>query len=51
MMEANDKFTVIYPFKVIKGKENDFINSWTALTKLIYEFAGSYDSRLHKADK
>ena len=33
------------------GKENDFINSWAALPKLIYQFAGSYGSRLHKVDK
>ena len=47
----NDKFIVIYSFKVIDGKEKDFINAWTELTKLIYISAGSYGSRLHKADK
>lgn len=50
-MKAEDKFTVIYSFKIIEGKENDFINAWTELTKLIYRHAGSYGSRLHKADK
>lgn len=47
----NERFTVIYSFKVIDGKENDFINGWTELTKLFYRYAGSYGSRLHKADK
>ena len=50
-MKLNGNFTVIYSFKVIDGKEDDFINAWTELTKLIYKFAGSYGSRLHKADK
>jgi len=50
-MSVNNKFTVVYSFKIIAGKENDFINAWAALTKLIYQFAGSYGSRLHKVDK
>lgn len=45
-----DKFTVIYSFKVVEGKEKDFIKSWAELTKLIYEFEGSYGSRLHKVN-
>jgi hypothetical protein len=50
-MNVNNKFTIVYSFKIIAGKENDFINAWAALTKLIYQFAGSYGSRLHKVDK
>lgn len=50
-MIAEDKFTVIYSFKIIEGKEHDFINAWTELTKLIYKYEGSYGSRLHKVDK
>jgi hypothetical protein len=50
-MNVINKFTVVYSFKIIAGKENDFIDAWTALTKLIYQFAGSYGSRLHKVDK
>lgn len=46
-MKTDNKFTVIYSFKIIEGKENDFINAWTELTKLIYRFCGSYGSRLH----
>ena len=49
-MDSQDKFTVIYSFKIFDGREDDFINSWTELTKLIYEFEGSYGSRLHKAN-
>lgn len=50
-MKESNKFTVIYSFNVIDGKENDFINAWAELTKLIYKFSGSYGSRLHKVDK
>ena len=50
-MNAENKFAVIYSFKIIEGKENDFINAWTELTKLIYRFSGSYGSRLHKTDE
>jgi hypothetical protein len=47
---ANNEFTVIYSFKVIEGREDSLINAWTELTKLIYEYEGSYGSRLHKVD-
>jgi heme-degrading monooxygenase HmoA len=50
METTQSKFTMIYSFRVLEGKEQDFINSWAALTNLFYEFAGSYGSRLHKAD-
>lgn len=49
-MASTEKFTVIYSFKVLDGREADFINSWTEMTKLIYEFEGSYGSRLHKVN-
>ena len=49
-MNTDNKFTVLYSFKTIEGKEDDFINSWTELTKLIYKYEGSYGSRLHKVD-
>ena|SRR5690606_12884524 len=49
-MEISNKFTLIYSFKIVDGKEKDFIHCWTELTKLIYEFEGSYGSRLHKVD-
>ena len=47
-MNTTYKFTIIYSFRIIEGKEEDFIMCWTELTNLIYEFAGSYGSRLHK---
>ncbi len=50
-MSVANKFAVIYSFKIIDGKEKDFINAWTALTQLIYKFEGSYGSRLHKTEK
>lgn len=50
-MKTDNKFTIIYVFKVKEGKEKEFINSWTELTKLIYRFAGSNGSRLHQSDK
>lgn len=50
-MKTYDKFTIIFSFKIIEGMENDFINAWSELAKLIYKFAGSYGSRLHKSEK
>jgi len=49
-MRTTDKFTVLYSFKVNGGKEIEFIKTWSELTKLIYEFEGSYGSRLHQVD-
>ena len=40
-------FTVIYTFNVLPGKVKDFIFNWEELTKLIYQFEGSFGSRLH----
>jgi hypothetical protein len=50
-MEVNDKFAVVYSFKIIDGMENVFVNAWTELTNLIYKYEGSYGSRLHKVDE
>lgn len=49
-MNSDNKFTIIYSFKLVEGKEEDFIQYWTKLTQLIYEFEGSYGSRLHKVN-
>jgi len=49
-MKASEKLTFIYSFAVHEGKETDFVLCWTKLTKLIYEFEGSYGSRLHKVN-
>ena len=48
-MNTTNKHSIIYSFRLIEGKEEDFVHGWTELTKLIYEFCGSYGSRLHKA--
>lgn len=41
-------FAVVYSFNVIPGEEEKFIQNWKVLTEMIYEFEGSYGSRLHK---
>lgn len=41
-------FSVIYTFKVKKGKDQDFLDGWTGLTKLIYKHEGSLGSKVHK---
>lgn len=50
-MNTSSKFTVIYSFKIVEGKEQEFTDYWTELTKLIYEFEGSYGSRLHPVNE
>lgn len=45
----NSPFTVIYSFALHEGKSADFVHAWTELTKLIYQYEGSYGSRLHRA--
>ncbi len=44
-------FTVIYQFKVQQGREEDLVQSWRALTDLIYKYEGSLGSRLHKENE
>ncbi len=41
-------FAVLYSFKVKIGKDQQFVDSWRGLTKLIYKHEGSLGSRLHK---
>lgn len=50
-MKTNENFTVVYYFKIIKGKENDFTNVWEELTKRIYKYEGSYDQQQHEVNK
>lgn len=40
-------FAVIYTFEVLPGKDDNFIETWCVLTKLIKQYDGSYGSRLH----
>jgi heme-degrading monooxygenase HmoA len=42
-------FCAVYSFKVLEGKEQDFIESWKELTELIYKYEGSLGSRLHQS--
>lgn len=42
-------FTVIYSFEVKSDHEKEFIDVWTALTKMLHRYANSKGSRLHKA--
>lgn len=39
-------FVVIYEFDVKEGMEEQFTDAWLALTRGIYEFRGSFGSRL-----
>lgn len=48
-MTTNNLFTVLYSFKVPKEEADEFIQVWSELTQLIYEYEGSYGSRLHRA--
>lgn len=49
MTMATSTFTVIYAFTIHEGKAETFIHAWSEITKLIYQYEGSYGSRLHKA--
>ena len=50
MSHSPSLFTVIYSFHIHSGKESEFIKAWTTLTELIYQYEGSYGSRLHKVN-
>lgn len=42
-------FAVLYRFDVKPGMEEQFLHSWTELTRLIYRYEGSLGSRLHQS--
>ncbi len=44
-------FSVIYKFEVKPDRKDSFEKSWKDLTQLIYNYAGSLGSRLHKKDE
>jgi quinol monooxygenase YgiN len=48
-MTKHDLFSVVYSFKVPEEHAAEFIELWSALTQLIYQYEGSYGSRLHRA--
>lgn len=41
-------FCVIYEFHVKEESTNEFLELWSAFTKVIYRVSGSLGSRLHK---
>jgi len=43
-------FSVIYKFEIKPNREDSFEEAWKNLTSLIYDYAGSLGSRLHKKD-
>lgn len=43
-------FTVIYRFQIIPGRDSEFRESWSELTKLIRKHRNSLGSRLHKSE-
>ena len=43
-------FAVIYSIEVKPDKEDEFIEGWEGLTKIIREHCGGLGSRLHKTD-
>lgn len=44
-------FCVIYQFHVLEGLEDEFCQSWKAMTELISSFSGGLGSRLHRSNK
>ena len=44
-------FSVIYKFEIKPDRKDSFEKSWKDLTHLIYDYAGSLGSRLHKEDE
>ena len=41
-------FAVLYYFETKENTDRAFIEAWTELTSLIYQYEGSLGSRLHK---
>jgi quinol monooxygenase YgiN len=44
-------FIAVYEFEIKDGKEQEFRESWLEVTKAIYQYCGSFGSRLHLSDK
>jgi hypothetical protein len=43
-------FAVVYRWRVVPGREPDFVRGWELLTRAIHASCGSYGSRLHRGD-
>jgi len=49
--KGNKMYCIIYRFKVIEGKEEDFIKLWSKVTSAFRTNCGALGSRLHINDK
>lgn len=43
-------FIAVYEFEIKTGTEEAFRAAWLDVTKAIYQFCGSYGSRLHRSE-
>ncbi len=44
-------FIAVYEFEIKPGTEASFRKAWFEVTKAIYQYCGSFGSRLHISDK
>lgn len=44
-------FVVIYRWHLHEGREEQFVEAWSAMTRSIREQCGSFGSRLHRDDE
>ncbi|MFM2485201.1 hypothetical protein [Celerinatantimonas yamalensis] len=44
-------FIAVYEFEIKEGTEMVFREAWLNVIKAIYQFCGSFGSRLHVSDK
>ncbi|HYB11056.1 MAG TPA: antibiotic biosynthesis monooxygenase [Alphaproteobacteria bacterium] len=43
-------FVLLYEWRVKPGRESEFVEAWSNLTRLIYKRRGSLGSRLHRTE-
>ena len=48
MRKTGPAFAVLYRWRIHPGREQDFIDSWTRVSQLLYSLHGSLGSRLHR---
>lgn len=44
-------FTLLYSFNIHHGKDAAFIQAWSDMTQLLYQYQGSHGSRLYRSDE
>lgn len=49
-LKAEGLFVAIYRWRLKPGKEQEFRDGWSGLTRLIFANQGSFGSRLHKSE-